>query len=74
VELPISIIGKFPYGKVNILLDSIPYYQDRKMQMDTNIPLNVVKLVKGKRQRKYDVPFSEVCPLLIQDELDLQYP
>jgi hypothetical protein len=44
------------------------------LTLDTNIPLNVVKLVKGKRGRKYDVPFSEACPRLIQAELDLQAP
>jgi hypothetical protein len=50
-----------------------PYDQDRKMlTLDTDIPLNVAKLVKGKRGRKYDVPFSEACPCSVQDELDLQ--
>jgi hypothetical protein len=50
-----------------------PYDQDRKMlTLDTDIPLNVAKLVKGKRGRKYDVPFSEACPCSVQAELDLQ--
>jgi len=44
------------------------------MKMDTKIPLNVVKIIKGKRGIKYDVPFSEACPHLIQIELDLQAP
>jgi hypothetical protein len=45
-----------------------------KERKERDIPLNVVKLVKGKRGRKHDVPFSEACPHLIQDELDLQAP
>jgi hypothetical protein len=50
-----------------------PYYQEKKMlTLNTDIPLNVAKLVKGKRGRKHDVPFSEVCPSSVQDELDLQ--
>jgi hypothetical protein len=50
-----------------------PYDQDRKMiTLNTGIPLNVAKLVKGKRGRKHDVPFSEVFPCSVQDELDLQ--
>jgi hypothetical protein len=44
------------------------------LTLDTNIPLNVVKLVKGKRGRNYDVPFSEACPHLIQVELHPQAP
>jgi hypothetical protein len=52
-----------------------PYYQDRNMlTLNTNIPLNVVKLVKGKSGIKYDVPFPESCPHLVQDKLDLQDP
>jgi hypothetical protein len=43
VELPIFVVLKFPYGQVNILLDSIPLYQERNVQMDTNIPLNLTK-------------------------------
>jgi len=42
------------------------------MQMETNIPLNLVNLIKEKRGRKYDAPFSEACPRLIQTEIDLQ--
>jgi hypothetical protein len=35
-----------------------PYDQDREMlTLDTDIPLNVAKLVKGKRGIKYDVLF-----------------
>jgi hypothetical protein len=50
-----------------------PYDQDKKMlTLNTDIPLNVAKLVKGKRGRKHDVPFSEVCPCSIQVELHLQ--
>jgi hypothetical protein len=41
VESPISVVGKSPCGQVNIPLDSRPLYQDRKVKMDTNIPLNL---------------------------------
>jgi hypothetical protein len=58
---------------VNVLLDPRPLLPRQKMlTLDTDIPLNVAKLVKGKRGRKYDVPFSEACPCLVQAELDLQ--
>jgi hypothetical protein len=42
------------------------------MQMGTNIPLNIVMLIKIKRGRRYDVPCFKACPFLIQYELDLQ--
>ena len=51
-----------------------PYHQYRKMQMDTKIPLNIVKLIKRKRGRRYDAPFFEACPHLIQYKHDLQAP
>jgi hypothetical protein len=37
------VVGKFSCGQVNLLLDSKPLYQDRKMlTLDTNIPLNII--------------------------------
>jgi hypothetical protein len=50
-----------------------PYDQDKKMiTLNADIALNVDKLVKGKKGRKYDVPFSQAFPCSFQDELDLQ--
>jgi hypothetical protein len=30
----------FPYGQVNFPLDYIPLYQDKKLHLDTTIPIN----------------------------------
>jgi hypothetical protein len=56
-------MGKSPCRWVNIPLDSRPLYQDRKVKMDTNIPLNLTK--KSEREgegRKCGAPYSDVCP------------
>ena len=42
MESPISVMELFSYVQVNFPLEYIPLYQDKKKQVDTNIPLDLV--------------------------------
>jgi hypothetical protein len=58
VESPISVVGKSPYGQVDLLLRARPLTLRKKvLNMDTDFLLDLIKLMNEREGRRY-VPYE----------------